>query len=343
MTNFRNTYLAASLFVLGCFLLIGGRLSAGEKKETPKAALLLSKAEELTDDDEKDTHPALEDSCRGDPARSKLAAGKTYQIDLKSKAFDAVLRLEDSAGKEVAFNDDFNPGASLDSRIVYAATKAGEYTIIATCLDGKTGKFNLTVAAGPVLCRPSRQHVQGQSSQARVQGRQGDLCRRTLGPRRRGEKSLLQDFHYRIGRWQKPAASSTLMPATIPSSIPFCFSKAPDGGRRRARRRFRRRPECPHHLQSRKDRRLPHRHHHAARRIKPANSSPEITPGTADDIKDSSTWPRALAKYALSTPAEQKKTRGAVLNHFRDRGANLTIRDVQHAFQLTMATDNMDV
>ena len=41
----------------------------------------------------------------------KLTEGKTYQIDLKSKDFDAVLRLEDPAGKEIAFNDDFEPGS----------------------------------------------------------------------------------------------------------------------------------------------------------------------------------------------------------------------------------------
>ncbi|HEV3255490.1 MAG TPA: hypothetical protein VG013_01295, partial [Gemmataceae bacterium] len=60
--------------------------------------------------------------------------------------FDTFLRLEDPAGKEVAFIDDDEQPA-LDSRIIYRAPKTGEYRIIATCFDGKTGKFTLDVVA----------------------------------------------------------------------------------------------------------------------------------------------------------------------------------------------------
>src|SRR5205814_245913 len=76
-----------------------------------------------------------------------MAAGKTYQIDLMSKEFDAFLRLENSAGKTVADDDD--GGGNLNARIVYKADASGDYKIIAsTFADGKTGKFTLTVNGG---------------------------------------------------------------------------------------------------------------------------------------------------------------------------------------------------
>jgi thiol-disulfide isomerase/thioredoxin len=72
-------------------------------------------------------------------------AGKTYKIELHSKAFDAYLFLKDSAGKTLAENDDAAPG-TLDSRIVHTMPKAGAYHIIVTSLRGGTGPFVLTVA-----------------------------------------------------------------------------------------------------------------------------------------------------------------------------------------------------
>src|SRR5262249_5576113 len=66
------------------------------------------------------------------------------QIDLKSKDFDAFLRLEDAKGKEVAFNDDANP-STFDSRIIYKVAKTGEFKIIVTSFDSKGGNFTLTV------------------------------------------------------------------------------------------------------------------------------------------------------------------------------------------------------
>jgi thiol-disulfide isomerase/thioredoxin len=115
-----------------------------ERKANARAsAVLLSKNEELADNDEKDTRAELKNSPRK-VYKIKLLEGKTYQIDLTSQDFDALLRLEDRAGKEITGNNDFEPG-SLDSRIAHTIDKTGEYRIIATCLDGKTGKFKLTV------------------------------------------------------------------------------------------------------------------------------------------------------------------------------------------------------
>jgi len=66
---------------------------------------------------------------------------KTYQIDLRSKAFDAYLRILGPDGKQVAYNDDFQ---GLDSRIVYRATVKGEFKVIAASLNGKgVGEFEI--------------------------------------------------------------------------------------------------------------------------------------------------------------------------------------------------------
>ncbi|MBI3823532.1 MAG: PPC domain-containing protein [Planctomycetes bacterium] len=134
-----------SMFLSSPFAAAKGTKTDDKKKEPAKQ--LLNKSDQLTENDERDTHKDLTKSPRK-VYKIKLSEGKKYQIDLKSTDFDAVLRLEDSAGKELAINDDFMAG-SFDSRIVYAITKSGEYRIIATCLDGKPGKFTLTVVEAP--------------------------------------------------------------------------------------------------------------------------------------------------------------------------------------------------
>jgi hypothetical protein len=112
------------------------RISAGDK--------LLSKSGELTKADEKDTRLELKNSPRK-VFPVKLAKGKTYQIDLKSKDFDAFLRLVDDKDRELAYNDDADP-SSYDARIVFKAPADGDYKIIATSFDGKFGGFSLSVS-----------------------------------------------------------------------------------------------------------------------------------------------------------------------------------------------------
>jgi Bacterial pre-peptidase C-terminal domain len=73
----------------------------------------------------------------------KLAKGKSYQIDMKSKDIDSFLRLEDSAGKELAKDDD--SGGGHDARILFECPEIGEYRIIATTYFGGTGTFTLSV------------------------------------------------------------------------------------------------------------------------------------------------------------------------------------------------------
>jgi thiol-disulfide isomerase/thioredoxin len=123
-------------------------LHAGDKKGDDKEFKVAGK---LTDDDPKDK--VLKDS----PFKSydyKMTSGVIYVIDLKSKDFDSVLRLENPAGQQVAFNDDVEPG-NLDSRIVFKAPADGTYKVIATSLhkklggqDSTTGAFVLTVRKG---------------------------------------------------------------------------------------------------------------------------------------------------------------------------------------------------
>jgi thiol-disulfide isomerase/thioredoxin len=73
----------------------------------------------------------------------KLTEGKTYKIDMVSGDLDSFLRLEDAAGKQLAFDDD--GGGFPNARIVQEIAKSGEYKIIATSFDGKAGKFTLTI------------------------------------------------------------------------------------------------------------------------------------------------------------------------------------------------------
>jgi thiol-disulfide isomerase/thioredoxin len=115
---------------------------------------ILSIASELTDKDGRDPI-AMDCYCKIHPI--KLEKDRTYQIDLRSKDFDAFLRLEDPSGKPVAEDDD--SGGDLNARITYKAAKSGEHKIFATTFRADaTGKYTLTVievagekkvAAGP--------------------------------------------------------------------------------------------------------------------------------------------------------------------------------------------------
>ena len=131
----RKVGMVVLMFACGWF--VPSSANAGGK-------VVLSKTDQLASDDEKDTNQLTNNSPRK-VYKLQLKEGKTYRIELKSKAFDAVLRLENAGGKEVAFNDDAPGAETLDSLVEFKAPKSEEYKIIATCLDGKAGKFTLTV------------------------------------------------------------------------------------------------------------------------------------------------------------------------------------------------------
>ncbi len=74
----------------------------------------------------------------------EMKAGRTYVIDHISSAFDAYLRIEDSAGKNLAEDDD--GGGSLNARLIFTPVKNDAYRIIATSLTlGRTGAFLLKI------------------------------------------------------------------------------------------------------------------------------------------------------------------------------------------------------
>jgi tetratricopeptide (TPR) repeat protein len=88
---------------------------------------------------------ALTDKEKSHVHSWKLVAGRTYVIDLESAAFDAFLRLEDSAGKLLGQNDDISP-TNRNSRLVFTPKVDGSYRIVATSFQqAGTGPYTLRV------------------------------------------------------------------------------------------------------------------------------------------------------------------------------------------------------
>lgn len=77
------------------------------------------------------------------PHKVKLEKGKLYTITMVSGDFDTFLYLNGPDGNEVAKDDD--GGGGLNSKIVYAPTKAGEFVIEASSFGQGQGKYKITV------------------------------------------------------------------------------------------------------------------------------------------------------------------------------------------------------
>jgi tetratricopeptide (TPR) repeat protein len=94
------------------------------------------------------TSPLLEQQGVLEPAIDEypidLATGDVITIRMNSEDFDTLLILLGPDGEEVAFNDDSE--GSLNSRIVYTAQEAGQYTIVARSYAGNGGNYQLRVA-----------------------------------------------------------------------------------------------------------------------------------------------------------------------------------------------------
>jgi len=79
----------------------------------------------------------------------KMTAGKTYVIRMNADdmmVIDAFLRVEDSAGNQLAFNDDAPGEMTLNSRIDFVAPKDDIYRVYATSLFGpRTGGFTVII------------------------------------------------------------------------------------------------------------------------------------------------------------------------------------------------------
>ncbi len=71
-----------------------------------------------------------------------LRQGVRYVIDLTSSAFDPMLRLEDSQGREIMEDDDGGDG--LNSRIHYTPTQTGVFRLVVTRYSG-AGDYQLSV------------------------------------------------------------------------------------------------------------------------------------------------------------------------------------------------------
>jgi thiol-disulfide isomerase/thioredoxin len=92
------------------------------------------------------------DPRRGTPCKIHvvaLTAGQSYTIDMIGRGFDAYLRLEDKAGKELAEDDD--SGGDLNAQIVFNCTKDDDYRIFCTSMGNGSGKYTLTVKAAGAL------------------------------------------------------------------------------------------------------------------------------------------------------------------------------------------------
>lgn len=76
----------------------------------------------------------------------EFEAGKTYRLDLTSKAFDTYLIIADEAGKQLAYNDDLSTKVR-DSRILFTPSAAGRYHVIVTSYNEKAvGPFVLSIS-----------------------------------------------------------------------------------------------------------------------------------------------------------------------------------------------------
>jgi hypothetical protein len=91
----------------------------------------------------------MRDPQTGGPSRIynvRLVQGKTYVIDLRSQQFDAFLRLEDSASRELAQDNNSGGGVNgLDARIVFFCPRTDNYRIIATSFPGGSGPYTLSI------------------------------------------------------------------------------------------------------------------------------------------------------------------------------------------------------
>jgi serine protease Do len=120
------------------------KFSAGPGKgkvPAPQGTVVLQLEGKLTADDPMDK---VRNTCRHKVHSFKVAAGGTYTIDLESTDFDAYLRIEDSAGKQLAEDDD--SAGDFNSRVVLRPQREDTLRIIVTTCDpGQRGAYRLIV------------------------------------------------------------------------------------------------------------------------------------------------------------------------------------------------------
>jgi tetratricopeptide (TPR) repeat protein/tRNA A-37 threonylcarbamoyl transferase component Bud32 len=76
----------------------------------------------------------------------KLSAGKSYIVDLESKDFDTVLRLEDVQGTKLAVSDNSPPEVNRNVRLIFTPAQDGTYRLVATSFQQwGTGAYVLRI------------------------------------------------------------------------------------------------------------------------------------------------------------------------------------------------------
>ena len=125
--------------LLPAICLIQPQIRAADKKPGPPKEIVVEG--ELMNSDLKDK---VRQNMFCKTYTYKMIEGRNYQLDMKSKALDSYLRLEDPNGTNIAQDDD--SGGFPDARIIIRAPKTGDYTIVCTTFAaGATGKFTLIV------------------------------------------------------------------------------------------------------------------------------------------------------------------------------------------------------
>ena len=139
-------YLSAQAFGsnAGTYLLGATDLSAGPADVAGDATTTSSLAVGAS------TTGSIDSSLDADWFRITLAAGQQYRFDLRAAPSgqgtlaDPLLRLTDSAGAELARNDD--AGGSTESSFVYTAVLGGTYYLAAEGYGSNTGTYTLSAA-----------------------------------------------------------------------------------------------------------------------------------------------------------------------------------------------------
>jgi hypothetical protein len=115
-----------------------GILPADDKADSKDDVMIVGQIVPNDVPDKRRQHPCKIHALR-------LSKDKTYLIDLESKDFDSYLRIEDTAGKQLAEDDD--GGEGLNARIRFVPPKDDTYQIIATTFGGGAGAYTLKVRA----------------------------------------------------------------------------------------------------------------------------------------------------------------------------------------------------
>jgi hypothetical protein len=140
---------ALTLILSLVFINLAGAQQAKEqpKKEQPKKEKVLEVGKGINIDSslgDKDQKDARRQGSYSKVFLVKLVKGKTYQIDMRTAAFDAYLRLENAKKTQLAEDDD--SGGDLDAQILFTPTEDGVYRIITTSFnEDETGPFNLRI------------------------------------------------------------------------------------------------------------------------------------------------------------------------------------------------------